>query len=206
MHLFQDIVTWYMAHINYWTVALLMTIESSFIPFPSEVVVPPAAYLVAQGKLHWAGVMGAASVGAMSGALINYFLALKLGRTVLYRLADTRIAHALLITKENLEKSESYFRKHGKVSTLIGRLLPGIRQLISIPAGLARMDFKPFLLFTFIGASLWNIVLFVLGYFMYSQKELMEKYYGELSMAMVGLGVLFALYLLWNGLRRKKTV
>lgn len=140
----------YMSHINYRTVGLLMTIESSFVPFPSEIIVPPAGRKVAQGMLNGRLVMLAATIGALLGALVNYFLAFWLGRKIIYRLANTRRAHIIFITKESIETSEVYFRKHGKISTLIGRLIPAVRQLISIPAGLAKMDMQHFLLYTVI--------------------------------------------------------
>lgn len=204
MEHFSALIEWYMAHISYWTVALLMAIESTFIPLPSEVVVPPAAYLAAQGKMSAVGILLAGTIGALTGALINYFLAIKLGRVVLYKLVDTRIAHALLVRKEGMEKAEEFFRKNGRSSTFVGRLIPGIRHLISIPAGIARMDLKQFVLFTSLGAALWNLVLIVLGYLTYTQKDLLEPYYKELSLVLLALGVLFIAYLIWNGLRSKK--
>lgn len=204
MQIFQTLAEWYMSHMNYATVALLMTVESSFIPFPSEIVVPPAAWKAAQGEMHWAGVFLAANMGALCGALINYFLALKLGRKVCYKLAETRLAHAMLINAEGLEKAEAFFRKYGRSSTLVGRLVPAIRQLISIPAGLSRMNLKTFLLYTFLGATVWNAVLVALGYFLYAQKEILEQYYSHLSIAMAVLGALFIGYLAWNGLRKQK--
>jgi len=204
--IFSGITSWYLEHINYATVTALMAIESSFIPFPSEIVVPPAAYKAAQGDLNFGLVILFATIGALIGALFNYFFALKLGRPVIYKLADTRFAHAMLVTSEGVEKAESFFLKYGIPSTLIGRMLPAIRQLISLPAGLARMKLAPFILFTTIGASIWNLILAILGYYMYSQKELLEKYYSELSAGAVVLGVLFFVFLLWNGLRPEKKV
>jgi membrane protein DedA with SNARE-associated domain len=201
---FQAIVDWYMLHINYFTITLLMAIESSFIPFPSEIIIPPAAYKAAQGELNIYLVILSGSLGAMIGALFNYFLALWLGRKVVYALADTRIAHMLLVTRESVEKAETYFNKHGRSSTLIGRLIPAIRQLISLPAGLARMNLKDFILFTFIGSTIWNIVLAILGYAFWSQQELLHKYYHELSIGMLVLGVLFVAYLIYKGFSNKK--
>lgn len=138
----------YMSNINYRSVGLLMTIESSFIPFPSEVVIPPAGWKVAQGLLNGRLVILFAMIGSLLGALINYFLAFRLGRKIIYRLANTRRAHMIFITKESIETPEIYFRKHGKISTFVGRLIPAIRQLISIPAGLAKMDIGHFILYT----------------------------------------------------------
>ncbi|MCX7883101.1 MAG: DedA family protein [Brevinematales bacterium] len=200
----SEIVTWYMEHITYWSVFLLMTIESSFIPFPSEVVIPPAAYLVAKGVLNGWGVMLSGTLGALAGALLNYLLAVVIGRPVLYALADTRWLHFLLITRENVEKAEKFFVRYGNLSTFIGRFVPAIRQLISVPAGLAKMPLVPFVVYTFVGAGLWNAVLFVLGYLFYQQKTFFERYYHLLTYVVVAGGVLFVAWLVYNGLKPTK--
>lgn len=166
----------YMVHVNYRSIAVLMTIESSFIPFPSEVIVPPAWWKVAQGLLNGWLVMLSATIGALLGALVNYYLALRLGRKIIYRLANTRRAHMIFITNESIEKSETYFRKHGKISTFIGRLIPAIRQLISIPAGLAKMNMKQFILYTCLWAWVWNLVLFVAGYLLGQHRDKVIEY------------------------------
>ncbi len=199
---YQSLVDWYMQHMNYWTITGLMAIESSFIPFPSEVVVPPAAWKAAQGDLNIYLVVLFSTFGALIGAVVNYVLARTLGRTLIYRFADTRMARFLLIAPDKVQKAESYFLKNGNTSTLIGRLIPGIRQLISIPAGLARMSLGKFLIYTTLGATLWNIILAALGYFLYARKDLFELYYAELSWVLVGLGVLFVAYLVYNGIRK----
>lgn len=201
---YSKIIDWYMDNLNYFSLTVLMTIESSFIPFPSEVVVPPAAWKAAQGEMNIFLVIFFATLGALFGALINYFLSISLGRVIIYKLADTKLAHFFLIDGAKIEKAEQYFVKHGKSSTLIGRLVPGIRQLISIPAGLSKMKLGPFILFTCIGAAVWNIILALAGYFLYSQKELLDKYYHELSIALIILGCLFVIYLVYSGLRKKK--
>ena len=200
--IFTDITGWYMNNMNYYTITLLMAIESSFIPFPSEVIVPPAAYKAAQGDLNLFLVIFFSTVGAMIGALFNYYFALWIGRSAIYSLARTRLAHMLLIDTKSVEKAENYFIKNGNISTLIGRLIPVIRQLISIPAGLAKMPMKYFLLYTFIGATAWNIILALLGY--YFPKELVDLYYKEISYAMIGLGVLFGFYPVYKGFIQKK--
>jgi len=201
----QPVVDWYMENINYWTVALLMVIESSFIPFPSEVVVPPAAWKASEGSLNIYMVVFMSTVGALIGSCINYFLALFLGRPLIYKFADTRFAHFCLIDREKVEKAEKYFVEKGNISTFIGRLIPGIRQLISIPAGLARMKFGSFILYTFLGAVIWNIILAVLGYLAHGQMDLIKKYSSEISYVLLILGVLFVVYLVYNGLKKKKT-
>lgn len=204
MEIFQNVFEWYMANLNYWTIFLLMAIESSFIPFPSEIVVPFAAWKAAEGTLSFAGVILASTSGAMTGAIFNYYFALWLGRPLLYRLADTRWAHFLLIDRTNIEKAESYFVKHGKSSTFIGRLVPAVRQLISLPAGLARMRVGTFLFYTFLGAGIWNLILALIGYFAYDMKDLILPY---LDWVMYGLGALFVIWLGYQGVkayRRKK--
>ena len=139
--IYTQIIDWYNAHLNYWSIALLMAIESSFIPFPSELVVPPAAYKALQpdSGLSIVLIVIAASVGALVGAYINYFLAKFLGRPIIYKFADSRLGHFLLLDTGKVQKAEDYFREHGAVSTFVGRLITVIRQLISIPAGIANM-------------------------------------------------------------------
>ncbi len=152
--------------LNYFWVTVLMAVESSFIPFPSEVVVPPAAYMAANGKMNIFLVVVFATVGCNIGALANYYLAKYLGRPVVYRFAASRLGRLCLLSPEKVQQAEAYFVKNGATSTLIGRLIPGIRQLISIPAGLAGMPLGPFLLYTTIGGGAWNIVLAALGYYL----------------------------------------
>lgn len=190
--LLQKVISWYDRNTNYGTITTLMAVESSFIPFPSEVVIPPAAYIASDenSDLNIILVVLFGTIGALIGAYINYFLAFWLGRPIIYKFADTKVAHALLIDREGVEKAEKYFVKNGNISTLIGRFIPGIRQLISIPAGLAKMNFWSFTIFTFIGATIWNTVLALLGYVAHGQKDLIEEYSHELSIALI---VLFAL-------------
>jgi membrane protein DedA with SNARE-associated domain len=196
MHFFQTIFEWYMANLNYFTVFLLMFIESTFLPLPSEIVIPFAAYKAAQNALSIGGVLVAGTTGALAGSLFNYFLALWLGRPLLYKLADTKWAHWIFITPEGIQKTEKYFIDHGKSSTFIGRLVPGIRHLISIPAGLAKMPLGTFMLYTFIGAGLWNIILGMIGYFAY---DIRDKIFPYLDKIMYILGGLFIIWLVWKG-------
>jgi len=200
----KDITEWYMANINYGTVTLLMAIESSFIPFPSEIVVPPAAWKAAQGEMNIGLVFFFSTLGAMIGALFNYYISMFLGRKLIYKFANTRLAGILLINPENVEKAEIYFRKYGRSSTFIGRFVPAVRQLISVPAGLSRMNIKTFIFYTSLGVMIWNAILAALGYFLYSQKELLEKYYKELSWIFIILGILFVLYLVYKSITYKK--
>lgn len=201
---FSNVTEWYMNHINYGTITLLMSVESSFIPFPSEIVVPPAAWKAAQGELNIGLVVLFSTLGALIGALFNYYFALLIGRKLIYKFADTRLANLLLINPAAVEKAEKYFIKHGNISTLIGRFVPAIRQLISLPAGLAKMKMRDFLLFTFIGSTTWNIILAALGYFLYSQRELLDKYYKEISWGFIILAVLFVGYLIFKAVTYKK--
>lgn len=165
-----DFIKEILQHLNYFWVTLLMAIESSFIPFPSEIVVPPAAYMSAGDNptMNVFLVVFFATVGCNIGALANYYLARYLGRPVVYRFAASKLGRLCLLSPEKIEQAEQYFVKNGVTSTLIGRLIPGIRQLISIPAGLAAMPLAPFLLYTTIGAGLWNIILAAIGYYLYS--------------------------------------
>lgn len=205
-NIIEQVTSWYMDNMNYGTVTLLMTIESSFIPFPSEVVVPPAAYkaLEENSNMNIVLVVVFATLGAIIGAVINYYLAFWLGRPIIYKFVETRFGKMCLLSKEKVEKAEQYFDKHGKSSTFIGRLVPGIRQLISIPAGLAKMNIVSFISFTALGAFIWNILLAVLGYIGHGNKELIDQYSHELSYILLGLGVLFVIYLIYKGVSKKK--
>jgi membrane protein DedA with SNARE-associated domain len=193
---FQTLFEWYMANLNYFTIALLMAIESTFLPLPSEVVIPFAAFKAAQGVLSFWGVVLFGTVGALCGSLINYSLAYYLGRPLIYKFADTRAAHFFLVTKEKVINAENYFIRNGKTSTFIGRLVPGIRHLISIPAGLAKMNLRDFMVYTFVGAGIWNIILAIVGFFMYEIREQILPYIGYI---LLGLGAGFVIWLIVKG-------
>jgi membrane protein DedA with SNARE-associated domain len=203
MEIFKNVLDWYMANLNYFTIFLLMAIESSFIPFPSEIVVPFAAWKAAEGTMTLAGVLLSSSAGAMTGAIFNYYISVWLGRPLLYRIADTRWAHVILINRQSIEKAEKYFVRHGKASTFIGRMVPAVRQLISIPAGLSRMNVGTFLLYTFLGAGLWNVILALTGYFAYDKRELILPY---IDWIMYAAGAIFVIWLSVKGIKayRKK--
>ena len=192
MGLFHTLFDWYMANLNYFTVALLMAIESTFLPLPSEVVVPFAAYKAGQGDLNVFLVVLFGTIGALSGSLINYTLAYYLGRPLVYRFADSKLGKLFLLSKEKVIHAEEFFIRNGKTSTFIGRLVPGIRHLISIPAGLARMNIRDFMLFTFAGAGIWNIILAVIGYYLYEIRDQIFPYLGHILLA---VGVAFTIYL-----------
>lgn len=157
-----------LSNLNYATVFFLMLLESTVIPVPSELVVSPAAYHAAGGHLNVFLVILFATIGADAGATINYVAGYSLGRPIIYRFANSRLGHLCLLNQQKVEKSEKYFYDHGVVATLTGRLIPGIRHLISIPAGLAKMPYWKFLFYTTLGAGLWNCILAALGWYLHS--------------------------------------
>jgi membrane protein DedA with SNARE-associated domain len=206
-------IQWCLDHLNYWTITLLMTIESSFIPFPSEVVVPPAAYKAAVGdSMNVYLVVLFATLGADLGALINYFLAKWLGRPIVYKFANSRFGHMCLIDEAKVQHAEEYFDKHGALSTFIGLLIPAVRQLISIPAGLAKMKLGTFLLYTTLGAGIWNSILAAIGYYLSTvpgietEEQLLAKvteYSHELGYIFIGIGAFVVGYLIYKGMKKK---
>ena len=190
-----------------------MAIESSFIPFPSEVVVPPAAWLAAdpQSGLNVYLVVLFATLGAMIGALINYSLAMWLGRPIIYKFANSRFGHMCLIDEPAVKKAEAYFDERGALSTFIGRLIPAVRQLISIPAGLARMKMSTFLIFTALGAGIWNAILAALGWYLSkvpgieTKQQLIERvteYSSEIGYFFIALGVFIVGYLIYKAFKK----
>ena len=204
MSFIDNIISWYSAHMNHASITALMAVESSFIPFPSEVVIPPAAFVAGQpdSVLCATGnypvdvliIVLFGTLGAMIGAIINYALSVWLGRLIIYKFADSKLGHMCLLSSEKIQRAEEYFREKGNVSTFIGRFIPGIRQLISIPAGLSRMNFGAFLWWTFLGAFIWNCILAALGYIAAGQMSLIKEYSHELSVAilvLLGAVVLF---------------
>lgn len=207
---------WFIDNASYLFVFLFMTVESSFIPFPSEVVVPPAAYLactntgVGADMNIWL-VIAFATLGALCGAFINYYLSLWIGRPLVYRFADSRVGHAFLIDRQKVDKAERYFDRHGAISTFIGRLIPAIRQLISIPAGLARMNVGTFALFTGLGALVWNSILAALGYWLSTTVspamlfDKVEEYNKYLTWAGYGIGILCIIFILYQAFKKKET-
>lgn len=209
-----ELFLWILDNLNYWVVALFMAIESSFIPFPSEVVVPPAAWkaMDPDSGMSFILVIVFATIGANIGALINYYLAKWVGRPIIYRFADSRIGHMCLIDRQKVEVAEEYFRKHGAASTIFGRLVPAVRQLISIPAGLAGMHVGKFLLYTTIGAGIWNTVLATIGWGIYQYTDYKTtqdvyqqalKYSHELGYIILALAVVIVTFLAYKGLKKK---
>ncbi len=202
-------IEWCLDNLNYWTITLLMAIESSFIPFPSEVVVPPAAYkAAASGELNVWLVIFFATLGALIGALVNYYLAVWLGRPIVYKFANSRLGHMCLLDEQKVVKAEEFFVRYGVTATLVGRLVPAVRQLISIPAGLARMNIAKFALFTSIGAGLWNCVLAALGYFLEAvvpEEELIAtvtKYSHEIGYCIIAVVALALAFIIYKGAKK----
>jgi membrane protein DedA with SNARE-associated domain len=201
MELFRTLLDWYMSNLNYFTIALLMLIESTFLPLPSEVVIPFASYKAAQGDLSVFGVVLFGTMGALTGSLINYTLAYYLGRPIVYKFAESKIGRLFLLSKEKVEHAENYFIRNGKSSTFIGRLVPGVRHLISIPAGLSKMNLRTFMFYTFVGAGIWNIILSIIGYYIY---DLRDKIFPYLDNVLYVLGAIFVVYLIIKGIKRKR--
>ena len=178
---------------GYLGIFLLMAVESSFIPFPSEIILIPAGYLASKGDMSLGMIMTSALSGSLIGAFINYYLALLLGRKIL-----KKYGKYFFISENALEKMDNYFDKHGAISTFIGRLIPGIRQLISIPAGLSRMNLVVFSSFTALGAGIWALILTLLGYYIGENQELIDTYLKQITIvvliALVLLGSWYAYY------------
>ena len=208
-----ELFRWVLENLDYWVVTIFMAIESSFIPFPSEVVVPPAAWkAMADGSMNIVLVVVFATLGANVGALFNYYLARWLGRPIIYKFADSRIGHMCLIDRKSVEHAEQFFRDHGAASTFFGRLIPAVRQLISIPAGLARMRMDHFLLYTTLGAGIWNSVLALIGYSIHRFTDLKTtndvyllatKYSHEIGYVLLALAVVIVAILVYKGLKKK---
>ena len=209
-----DLFLWILDNLNYWVVTLFMAIESPFIPFPSEVVVPPAAWkaMDPDSGMSFILVIVFATVGADLGALINYYLAKWVGRPIIYSFADSRIGHMCLIDRKKVEVAEEFFRKHGAASTIFGRLVPAVRQLISIPAGLAGMHVGKFLLYTTIGAGVWNTVLATIGWGIYEYTDYKTtqdvykqavQYSHEIGYVILALAVVVVAFIAYKGIKKK---
>ena len=192
--------------IGYLGVIMLMAIESSFLPLPSELVIPPAAYLAQQGKMNIFLVIISGAIGSVIGATFNYFLGRLIGQAVIYRLADHKLAKLLFINQEKLKKAETFFIKSANTATFVGRLIPGIRHLISIPAGFFKMNFKNFIILTFCGSFIWCSILAMLGYWFGSNQELIEKYYKELTIFFAVSGCVFLFFLYFRMASKKRKI
>ena len=199
-------------NLTYGAIFVLMLLESTVIPVPSELVIAPAAYHSAAGNMHVWLVILFGTLGADIGATINYIAGYYLGRPIIYKFANSRVGHLCLLNQEKVERSEKYFNDHGMVATITGRLIPGIRHLISIPAGLAKMKYWQFILYTTLGAGVWNCILAALGWYLHSfvpEEQLEDKIleYGEYIKFIIFLlvGIAFVYFLTkWYINRRRK--
>ena len=203
-------MNWLLSNLTYPNILLLMLLESTVIPVPSELVVAPAAYLAASGQLNVFLVVLFATIGAGIGATINYVVAYYVGRPVIYKFANSKWGKMCLLTEEKVKKSEQYFDNHGIAATLTGRLIPGIRHLISIPAGLARMNYWKFLLYTLLGAGAWHTILAALGWYLHSvvpKNELqstIKQYNHYIVIGIIAIVALAVLVIIWKHKRTKK--
>lgn len=207
MELTATLLEWYLEHLNYWVITILMILENSLVPLPAEMIVTPAAYNAAQGEMSIYVLILCTTVGSTLGALINYYLSRRLGRYIIYRMAESRVGRLLMLDKGKLERVEQLFLRHGNISTFFGRLLPFGRQLISIPAGLARMPIGAFVLYTTIGSAIWNGLLAGAGCYLAQilpKDELLkavERYSLESSLVFL---VIFIVYIIYHCVRRHK--
>ena len=202
----QHIENWYKANTNYFSITALMAAESSILPVPSEMVIPPAVFVALEpdSKLNIFLIILFGTLGALIGASFNYFMSMWLGRYVIYKFADSKLGKIFLLSSEKVKKTEKFFNDHGKTSTFVGRFIPVIRHLISIPAGLAKMNYLSFILFTALGAGLWNCCLALLGYLAHGQQDIINKYSHELSYVFIGLGAILILWLIWKTAKKSK--
>jgi membrane protein DedA with SNARE-associated domain len=203
-------MNWLLNNLTYPNILLLMLLESTVVPVPSELVVAPAAYHAAGGNLNVVLVVLFATLGAAIGASINYVVALYVGRPVIYKFANSKWGKMCLLNQEKVEKSERYFDNHGIAATLTGRLIPGIRHLISIPAGLARMNYWKFLLYTTIGAGAWHTILALLGWYLHSvvpESELdatIERYNKYIVLGIIAIVLLAIVFFVVRHYMKKK--
>ncbi|MGM0608756.1 MAG: DedA family protein [Candidatus Muiribacteriota bacterium] len=200
MEIIQIIVDFIVTNVErfgYWGIAIMMFLQSSFFPFPSEIVMPPAGYLAATGKMNLYAALGFGIVGSLAGALFNYFLAFFLGRKFILKFGKY-----FFITEEGFKKTENFIQKHGEIGTFVGWLIPLFRQYISFPAGLARMNAVKFSFYTLCGSGLWIIILTMIGYFVGHNKELVQSYSRNAALLLLGFGIIIVL--IYIKIRRKK--
>ena len=207
----MNLISSLLGNLNYGTILLLMLLESTVVPVPSELVVAPAAYHAAAGNISVVLVVLFATIGADLGASVNYFVALYVGRPVIYKFANSRWGKMCLLNQQKVEKSERYFDDHGVAATLTGRLIPGIRHLISIPAGLARMNYWKFLLYTTLGAGAWHSILAMLGWYLHGivpedqLEETIGRYNHYIIAAILAIAALAVGYLLMKHYRKNNS-
>lgn len=201
--IFSGVISWLVQTVGsmgYIGITGLMFLESSFFPFPSEVVMPPAGYLAQQGQMSLVLVLFSGILGSLLGALFNYWLSLRFGRPFFLKYGKH-----LGVTPEVLDKADAFFEKHGHISMFVGRLIPVIRQYISLPAGVARMDLKKFCIYTSLGAGIWVVVLTMLGYWLGANKALIHQYLSEISIALIAGCVLLVAAYIWRQRRKRRS-
>lgn len=190
-------------HLGYGGIIFLMAVESSILPLPSELIIPPAAYLASQGQMNIFLVILSGTIGSLIGALINYYLAFTLGRVIIFGIAESKFGKMILLSQKKIEKAEHFFLKYGNASTFFGRLLPVIRHLISIPAGFSEMKLKNFIFYTAAGAFVWVSILAGVSYYLGSKADLLFKYYKEGMYAVLLALVIYGIYR-WRNFKKSK--
>ncbi|WP_417331741.1 DedA family protein [Halarcobacter sp.] len=196
LHDIVNFVVELVGDLGYIGIFLMMFLESSFFPFPSEVVMVPAGYLVYKGEMNMFAAIFAGIAGSLGGALFNYFLAIKYGRAFLIK-----YGRYFFISEETIAKVEVFFKEHGHISTFSGRLIPAVRQYISFPAGLAKMNLLTFSIYTSLGAGIWVVILTMLGYFIGGNEALIKEYLRYIIIAIL-MGLAAMGY--WYYKRKKK--
>jgi len=200
IHEIANTIVSYIGDMGYLGIFLLMFLESTFFPFPSEIIMIPAGYLAYQGEMNIYIIILVGILGSVLGALLNYYLAMFFGRKFILKYGKY-----FFIKEETLDKLESFFAKHGEISTFTGRLIPGIRQLISLPAGLARMNIVKFSFYTAIGAGIWVVVLVAVGYLVGSNEALISEYLRSATLiALVSVVLITIFYMVRNKKRRER--
>lgn len=198
LHEIVDFIVQTVGSLGYMGIFFMMFLESSFFPFPSEVVMVPAGYLAYKGEMNIFFAILAGVAGSLSGALFNYYLAVKFGRKFLIKYGKY-----FFIKEETIEKMENFFKEHGHISTFSGRLIPAVRQYISFPAGLARMNLLIFSIYTSLGAAIWVIILTLLGYYIGDNEALVKEYLRYIIVVILVL-LAFIGYFYYKKLKRKK--
>jgi membrane protein DedA with SNARE-associated domain len=201
----QHIENWYKNNTNYFSITALMACESSILPVPSEMVIPPAVYVALEPDSHLSIflIIIFGTIGALIGASFNYMMSRWLGRFVIYKFADSKLGKLFLLSSQKIQKAETFFNDHGKTSTFVGRFIPVVRHLISIPAGLAKMNYFNFLIYTALGAGLWNCALALLGYIANENRDMINTYSHELSVVFIGVGFILLILLIIKSIRKK---